>query len=376
MTPPAVLIVNSSTTWGGNEFWSVRIARGLADRGWRVGFAWDHPVVGERVAAAGLAGIRVRLRSENDVAGLFALRREMLRLEAGAVLLTRWREYWLGGLASRLIDAARRPRVALGLGLRVVPRDDPKRRLIFRLADRVLVNAPEIREALCTRPWIAAAKVAVVINGVDLDRWRPRWEPDRQRAGREFRRSLGVPAEAPLVVNVGNLTAQKDQANLIAACALARQRLPGLRAVIVGDGALRPRLERDIRERGLDGRVILAGFLPDVAPALAAADLFVLSSDNEGMAWVLMEAAATGLPIVTTDVAGALHCVEHGETGRVVPVRDAPGLATAIAGLLADRAALDAMGRRARRLAEARLDARRMLDETAAVLLPRPDAGR
>jgi glycosyltransferase involved in cell wall biosynthesis len=236
------------------------------------------------------------------------------------------------------------------------------------LADRVLVNAPEIRDSLSTRAWIPPAKIDVVINGVDLDRWRPRWEPDQQVAGLEFRRAQGIADAAPLLVTIGNLTLQKDHANLVAACGQLRDRVPGLRVLVLGEGDLRATLQRDIDGRGLGETVTLAGFVPEPRAALAAADLFVLSSDNEGMAWVLMEAAASGLPIVTTDVSGARHCVDDGQTGRVVPVRDPGALAGAIGELLADAPRRHAQGRAARQLAADRLDAQRMLDETEAVL--------
>jgi glycosyltransferase involved in cell wall biosynthesis len=360
-----LVVVNSSPVWGGNEWWSVRVARGLADRGHRVCVIWCHEVVGERVARAGLDGQRVPMRNDLDLAAVLALRGAMRAVSARAVLLTRWREYLLGGLAARL---AARPRVVLGLGLRLVPRDDWKRRLTFGLADRVLVNAPEIKDSLCTRPWIPPGKVDVVVNGVDLDRWRPRWEPARQQAGLAFRRTRGIPERAPLVVTIGNLTLQKDHANLVAASDRLRVQVPGLRVLVLGEGDLRDPLQADIDRRGLKDTVTLAGFDPDPGAALAAADLFVLSSDNEGMAWVLMEAAASGLPIVTTDVSGARHCVEDGTTGRVVPIRDPEALADALAALLADAPGRHAQGRASRRLAEERLDAARMIAETEAVL--------
>jgi len=302
VTSPRVVIVNTSRSWGGNEHWAVAVGRGLAARGWRVRFVWSHPAVGERVRAAGLAGARVRLRGDLDLRGLLALRAELRRAGADAVLLTKWREYLLGGLAARLVRP--RPRVVHGLGLRVVP------------------------------------------------------------------------PEAPLVVNVGNLTPQKAHRPLVAACALLRAQRPDLRVAILGEGPLRADLERDLRERGLAGVVTLAGFAADPGDALAAADLFVLSSDNEGMAFVLMEAAASGLPAVTTDVSGARFCVRDGETGRVVPPRDPAALAAAMGEMLADRSALALMGRRARALAECRLDEARMVAETAAVLRADRAAGR
>ena len=370
MTRAGLVVVNTSASWGGNEHWAVAVARGLAGRGRPVRFLWSHDVVGERVAAAGLAGRRLVLRNDADAPALLDLRAELVRAGAGAVLLTRWREYLLGGLAARL---AGRPRTVLRLGLRGTPRDDLKRRLIFRLADRVIVNAPEIRDDLLTRPWIAADRVDVVVNGLDLAAWRPRWAPPRREAAAAWRQARGIPQDAPLVVTVGNLTGQKDHASLVAAAHLLHGRVPGLRVVILGEGDLRPALQADIDRRGLGGMVTLAGFAPDPADALAAADLFVLSSVNEGMARALVEAAATGLPAVTTDVSGARHCVEDGRTGRVVAVGDAAALAGAMHAVLtlpaADR---DAMGRRARALAEQRFALDRMLDQTEAVLFGRP----
>ena len=367
--PAGLLVVNTSESWGGNEHWAVRVARGMADRGLRVRFAWSSDVVGQRVAAAGLDGVRIRLRGDGDLRGLLRLREEMVRIRARSVLLTRWREYLLGGLAARV---AGRPRVVMGLGLKIVPRADLKRRLVFALADRVLVNAPEIRDTLCTRPWIQPERIDVVINGVDLERWRPRWQPDRQLAGLEFRRARGIAESAPLLVTIGNLTHQKDHANLIAASDLLRDRFPGLRVLVLGEGELRAPLQQDIDRRGLGATVTLAGFVPDPGAALAAADLFVLSSDNEGMAWVLMEAAACGLPTVTTDVSGARFCVEEGVTGLVVPPSDPGALARAVGELLRNAQRREAMGREARALAEARVDVERMLDETADVLFGAP----
>ena len=148
MAAPGLLVVNSSNSWGGNEFWSVRLARGLADRGYSVRFVWSHEVVGERVRELGLEGTRIALRNDLDARSLVQLRKEMARHHPDAVLLTRWREYLLGGIAAR---TARVPRTIMGLGLNFLPPDDLKRRLTFGLCDRILVNAPEVRDTLLQR---------------------------------------------------------------------------------------------------------------------------------------------------------------------------------------------------------------------------------
>jgi glycosyltransferase involved in cell wall biosynthesis len=324
-----------------------------------VRFAWGHEVVGERVRAAGVPDVHLRLRADGDLPGLLRLTRALHTHRADALLATRWREFLLGGFAARL---ARTPRTVCRLGLKVTPEDDLKRRLIFGLADRVIVNAEEIRAALLQRPWIAPEKVAVVHNGVDLERYA---ELD---GGAEFRAELGVPAEAPLVVNVGALTPQKDHATLVRATARLAAALPDVHVAAVGEGFLRADIESQVARAGVGDRFHLVGFRADVRPALAAADLFVLSSYNEGMPWAMIEAVAAGLPVVATDVSGTRACVDDGVNGLIVPERDDAALAAACTELLADRPRREAMARASRRLAAERFDENRMFDQTLQIL--------
>lgn len=357
--PLRIVITNTSRSWGGMEHYAVQVAAGLARRGHRVTLLWGHAVVGERAAAAGLPNARWRPRGDADLPAVARLAVTLRRVRADAVILTKWREYLLGGLAARLAGT---PLAVTALGLRVAPRDDCKRRLVFRLSQRVLVNAEEIRAGLAERPWIAPDRLRVVHNGVDLTTFRP--GGDRQA----MRRVWDVPAAAPLALAVGGLTPQKDHDLLARAAARLRESLPEARIVVVGEGFLRPALEARVRSLGLADRFLLPGFLRDVRPALAAADLLVLSSDNEGMAWVLIEALACGLPIVATDVPGVRACVEPDVNGLIVPPRDETALAGALAALLTDPARRRAMGARSRVLAEARFAEADMLAGTEAVL--------
>lgn len=362
-----LVVVNTSRSWGGNEYWAVQVAAGLAAQGASVRLLCSSEAVAGPARAAGLEPGWIRLRGDGDLPGFWRLRREIARHRAETVLVTRWREDLLGGLAARCVGWPR-PRVVMRLGLRLVPRRDLKRWLIFQLVDRVIVNAPEIRDALLQRPWIRPDRVAVVLNGLDLEAWRPRWEPAAAAAGAALRRRLGVDAAAPLLLNVGSLTPQKDQAGLLQAMAGLRRQVPQARLLILGEGFLRPQLEQQRRQLGLDEAVLMPGFEADIASAMAASDLLVLSSYNEGMARVLIEAAASGLPAVATDVSGTRLAVREEISGRVVPPRNPQILAAVIAELLADDARRQAMGQAARRLAEQRFGAARMLAEVGAVI--------
>jgi len=356
---PRILIINGSRMWGGTEHCALRVAVGLQRRGCAVRFLWGHEVVGDRVRAAGVPHAHLRLRGDGDLYGLWRIVRELRAHRADALLATRWREYLLGGLAARLAGT---PRTVIRLGLKVKPKADLKRKLIFGLADHVIVNAEEIRRTLLERPWIDPGKVSVVHNGVDLDRYRS------LVGGAEFRAELGVPAAAPLLVNVGALTPQKDHATLVRAAARLVAVVPDVHVALIGQGFLQDEIVAQIESSNLGGRVHLAGFRKDVRPALAAADLFVLSSYNEGMPWALIEAVAAGLPAVATDISGTRVCVEDDVNGLIVPSRDPDALADACTRLLTDDTRRAAMGEASRRLAAERFDENRMIDQTLTLL--------
>lgn len=140
----------------------------------------------------------------------------------------------------------------------------------------------------------------------------------------------------PVVIAAGRLTAQKDHALLLHAFANVVKRRAA-KLMIVGEGPLRPKLERLIVELQLTGKVALLGYRDDIYGWMKAADLFVLSSASEGFGNVLVEAMATGTPVVATDCPhGPREILEDGQWGRLVPPGDPDALAQAIIGVLAD----------------------------------------
>lgn len=355
-----LVVTNTSQSWGGNEQYALMVASGLASRGAAVRFLWSDPVVGQRVVDAGLDNRQFQLRADGDLPGLIRLTHEFSAFNTNAVLLTRWREYLLGGMAAKM---ARVRCTTLRYGLCRTPADDIKRRLIFSMAHKVIVNAEEIRTALKVRPWMDDQKIVVVHNGVDTQYFQPSAD------GAEFRESLGISPEAQLVLTVGSLTDQKNHELLVRSAASVVRKNPQTVFVIIGEGFLREKLEQLIGELDLNGKVLLPGFGDDIRPALAAADLFVLPSRNEGMARVLIEALACGKAIVTTDVSGARQCVREGENGFVVPSEKVKPFADAIDSILSDSSLRSTMGGRSRELAEELFKVDDMLLKTAAVLL-------
>lgn len=138
-----------------------------------------------------------------------------------------------------------------------------------------------------------------------------------------------APGQPPVVLGVGRLTAQKDFSTLIRAFALVRKERPA-RLLILGEGEERKKLEALVREMGLEHDVALPGFVENPYKYMKRAGVFVLSSRSEGLPTVLIEAAALGVPVVSTDCPSGPAEVLKGNEKQLVPVGDAYALAQAI----------------------------------------------
>jgi glycosyltransferase involved in cell wall biosynthesis len=179
--------------------------------------------------------------------------------------------------------------------------------------------------------------------------------PDERLA---VRAEFGIAPDAPLVGLVGRLTAWKGQDFFLQALATARAQVPGLRALIVGEGgpgdeAFVAHLHRLVAELGLADTVIFAGLRSDVPRLLSTLDVLAHTSvEPEPFGLVIIEGMAAGLPVIATRAGGAAEAVADGITGLLVPPGDAMALAQAVVHLVGDRARAEALGRAARRRAQ------------------------
>ena len=219
------------------------------------------------------------------------------------------------------------------------------RRLFYGMADAVLAVTHELSAFHARQAWIAASRVQVIYNGVDADLFAPR---SYERA--LTRESLGFPVDAFVIGTVGRLTPIKDHATLLrAASALIRQGVE-VRILLVGSGSELSCLERIVDESPeLRGHTVFVGATDRVPELLNAMDAFVLPSLSEGLSNTLLEAMASGLPVVATRVGGNPEVVEEGRSGVLFPPRDADALSTLLLRLAGDPALRFEMGVVARR---------------------------
>jgi glycosyltransferase involved in cell wall biosynthesis len=194
-------------------------------------------------------------------------------------------------------------------------------RLTDPLCDTTTQNSRQGAERYITVGAVPAKKMRVIFNGIDADRFRP--DPVRRSGARD---TLGLGEEFAWL-SVGRLEPGKDYPTLIQAFAQVVSQQPRCRLLIAGDGRLRAELESLARAQEPDGRVRFLGFRDDIPDLMQGADAFVMSSTWEGTPNVVLEAAASGLPVVATDVGGNPDIILNGESGYLVPPRDRTTLA-------------------------------------------------
>lgn len=260
-----------------------------------------------------------------------AIARYLRRTRPQAMLVAKDRAIRSAALARRLarvptrlvgrlgtnLSAALEGRAALRRWIRIAPM-----RWVYPWVDHVVAVSDGVAEDALRTTGLPPQRVSVIRNPVVTERM--------QALAAQAADHPWVGGPVPLLLAAGRLTRQKDFETLLRAFAIVRRQRP-CRLIILGEGALRGRLEELARELGIAPEVELLGFTSNPYAFMARASLFVLSSAWEGSPNVLTEALALGTPVVATDCpSGPRELLEDGRYGPLVPVGDAPALAEAI----------------------------------------------
>ncbi|WBB68924.1 glycosyltransferase family 4 protein [Micromonospora sp. WMMD812] len=208
---------------------------------------------------------------------------------------------------------------------------------------RVIVCSGYMRDEVTGLFGVPAGRVDVVPNGVEPHRWQA-------SHGAVAAARARFAADGPLVTFAGRLVYEKGVQHLLAGLPRLRDRHPGLRVVIAGDGPYRGELEADVRRLGLDGAVSMPGFLggAELPAVMAASDCFAVPSIYEPFGMVALEGAAAGAPLAVAATGGLAEIVEPGVTGMTFRPQDPDGLTEAVHALLSDRERARTLARRAR----------------------------
>lgn len=365
--PVRVLHVVHHLQPGGMEYGLIKLVNGLA------GGPIESIVCSTSAADAQMArqlapGVRLvelRRRSGNDPRLVWQLYR-LFRCERPDISHTHaWGTLLEGLIAARL---ARVPVVMHGEHgtLQLKPYQVRAQRWAWSRVDRLLSVSSRLAERMSATIGVPLARITVLRNGVDLTRFG-------RISRKEARLELGITDDVVVIGHVGRLVPVKDQVALVHAAAVLRDRGVKVRVLIVGDGPLRAALEQQIADLDLRAYVQLLGHRGDVERFFAGLDVYVLCSRSEGMPNTILEAMASGVPVVSTKVGGADELVVDGETGLLVPAAQVIALADALQRLVLDGRLRLAMGAAGRERAEAKFSVAAMLaayEETYLRALP------
>lgn len=236
---------------------------------------------------------------------------------------------------------------------------------LYRMvADRIngfIAVSDEVEQAIRQTIRVDQRRITTICNGVDIRRYQRK--VDRMA----IRSSLGLKEEDQVVILVGTLKEQKGHRYLVQAAAPLIAQNNNLHILFPGDGPLRASLQQQVQELGLEKHIHFLGSRKDIPDLLAASDYFVLPSLWEGLAMALIEAMASGLPVLATCVSGSQHVVVPGETGLLVPPGDADQLRQAMAEMIANPERAKKMGQAGSTRAEAIYGAGKQADEHLAL---------
>lgn len=243
---------------------------------------------------------------------------------------------------------------------------------VTRLTNMNLITVCQEAYFQAVAAGLPADKLTLIPNGVDTQAFNP------SRDGSAFRESLGLGPETQLVGFVGRMSWEKGPDKFVQVTGRIRQQLPDVHFVMVGDGPVEPDIRSMVEGNGMADRIHLAGLRRDMADVYPALDLLVQTSRSEAMPLALLEAMASGVPVVAIAVGGVPEVVEAGTTGMLISPGDWPGVSSSYPGdwegiadasidLLKRPDRLKRMGAAARLRIETQFDLRRSARETSAL---------
>jgi glycosyltransferase involved in cell wall biosynthesis len=225
-------------------------------------------------------------------------------------------------------------------------------RLLYCCVDHIVAVSAEVAEQAHRQLRAPLSKITTIINRIDTDSYAASTDTTA------VKKSLGLGPHSRAITTVARLELLKGHTCLLSALAMLAKHRGDVYLLLLGDGSCHVQLEAQCRASGLEGRVQFLGTRDDVRQILGASDIFAFPSFAEGTSLALMEAMASGLPIVASDIPGNRTLLEHGENALLVPPGDTAALASALGRLLDNPAQAQALGAEARAFVREHFDIR------------------
>ena len=344
--------IDTGRDWRGGQRQSFLLARELRKQGYPSIFVVQpESPLHQKAAEEKLAVLPLAIKSEMHLWAAFRLSREMRR---GRCVLAHFHDAHAVSVGGWAANRARVP-------IRIVSRrvDFPLKKNPFsrnkytKNVDAIIAISEGVKDVL-VKGGIAPEVIEVIPSGIDFS-------PFDEVTSKDFlRQEFGFGPDDFLVGIVAALEDHKGHRYLIEAARILKERTPAIKFVIVGKGSLEMELDRQAHDLDVDDLVYFLGFRDDVPRVLASLDLFVLSSYLEGLGSSIMDAMASRLPVVATQVGGIPEIVVNLETGFLVPPRSPQALAEAIFRIYEDKGLARRLGERGHEIVHERFSAEAM----------------
>jgi len=350
------LHIDNQNGWRGGEQQAYYLVEGLRARGLRVTIAGrpDSPFLAKTSRLDGVEILSLPLRNEFDLPSAWRIARYMRSHSVDILHAHTSHAHTLALLAQRF---AGRGRVVVSRRVDFMPRRDWLTQKKYAAPDHIVAISERIA-AVLIEYGVAKNRLSVVHSGID---------PRRMDVDPIAREDLDVEDADPLIGNVAALVGHKDHHTLIDAMPHVLRAFPNARLVIAGEGPLLEPIEQQIEALGLSHAVQLLGYRDDVPRLLNALDMFVLSSNEEGLGTTVLDAMAAGVPVVATAGGGIPEMVRDGDTGLLSPVNNPKLLADNMVRMREDKVLRIACSDRARQLVESAFSVDQMVEGNLAV---------
>ena len=355
-----ILHTESSQGWGGQELRIIQESLEFMKRGYRMMIACQpESKIFNAAGGKGIPVIALRMRASIDPLASINCARTIKENRVDLVHTHSSTDSWVCSPAARWsgLPVVRSRHVSTPIG-----KSPFSRFLYMKLADRVITSGDTIKRNMVEGNGYDPQRIVSIPAGIDEKRFSP------EVSGDPLRKELHIGRDDYLIGNVSILRSWKGHIYLLEAFKALREKIPNFRLVIAGSGPQEKNLTNYIKENGLTGKAIMTGFREDVPQILKSLDLFILPSySNEATSQVIPQAMAVGIPVIATTAGGIGEVVTDGETGKLVPPRDAHALSEAIFWAYRNRDECIRMARKARELVLREFTLTGMIDKTEAV---------
>jgi len=348
-----ILFLNTCPVWGGGEKWTFITAKILnEDPEFDVYIATgSNTKLFQKSEEAGIKTKEVKIRSGITVLNplkVFRFKKFLKQKNIDILFLNMSQDLKFGGIAGKLAGL---DRIIYRRGSAIPIKDRfYNKYLLTQCVTDIIANSKATKETILknTVHWLNEDKIKLIYNGINLDKIDKALENPI-----DIKKEFGIADDKIIIGNIGRLSYQKGHEFLIEALELLKQERNDFVVLIIGAGEREKELKNLVKEKELDSYVIFTGFRDDIYNILPSLDFLVHTARWEGFGFVIAEAMAAGLPVVSTDVSNISEIIDHGKSGYLSKKEDVLDIANKIIKMMKEHNK-DKMGKRGRRIIEMR----------------------